>query len=107
MILASKIWDDESFESDNFSKAFPQYSTREINEMERIFLQFINYKLYVKSFEYAKYYFILREFTDKNKRSFPLKALDLKTILYLQNNSNKVQQQIVKEQFVNSLNKSF
>jgi hypothetical protein len=23
MILASKIWDDESFENDNFAKAFP------------------------------------------------------------------------------------
>jgi hypothetical protein len=23
LILASKIWDDESFENDNFSKAFP------------------------------------------------------------------------------------
>ena len=23
MIMASKIWDDESFENDNFSKAFP------------------------------------------------------------------------------------
>jgi len=25
--LASKIWDDESFENDNFAKAFPQYTT--------------------------------------------------------------------------------
>ena len=27
-ILASKIWDDESFENQNFSKAFPKYSTK-------------------------------------------------------------------------------
>jgi hypothetical protein len=37
-ILASKIWDDESFENDNFARAFPQYSTYEINELERVFL---------------------------------------------------------------------
>ena len=37
-ILASKIWDDESFENDNFAKAFPQYTTNEINELERVFV---------------------------------------------------------------------
>jgi len=38
LILASKIWDDESFENEHFSKAFPIFSTACINEMERIFL---------------------------------------------------------------------
>jgi hypothetical protein len=31
LVLANKIWDDESFENENFSKAFPQYSTSDIN----------------------------------------------------------------------------
>lgn len=62
LIMASKIWDDESFENENFAKAFPTYTTREINELERVFLNFIEYNLYVKSSEYAKYYFILRAF---------------------------------------------
>ncbi len=83
LILASKVWDDESFENDNFAKAFPQHRTLDINEMERVFLDFIQYQLYVKSSEYAKYYFILRAFASKNKKSFPLRPLDLKTILYL------------------------
>ncbi len=81
--MASKIWDDESFENDNFAKAFPQYTTKEINELERVFLQFIDYNLYVKSSDYAKYYFILRAFAEKTKKSFPLRPLDLKTIIYL------------------------
>ena len=38
LILSSKIWDDESFENENFAKAFPVFSTAEINEMERVFL---------------------------------------------------------------------
>ena len=38
LVLASKIWDDESFENENFSKAFPIYTTKDINEMERVFL---------------------------------------------------------------------
>jgi len=72
LIIASKIWDDESFENDNFAKAFSLYTTREINEMERVFLNFIEYKLYIKSGDYAKYYFILRVFASKEKKSFPL-----------------------------------
>ena len=83
MLIASKIWDDESFENDSFTKAFPQFSTKEINEMERVFLDFIEYNLYIKGSDYAKYYFILRTFAVKNKKSFPLTPLDIKTILYL------------------------
>ncbi len=38
LILASKIWDDESYENDNFSKAFPIYTTKDINDLERVLL---------------------------------------------------------------------
>jgi hypothetical protein len=38
LILASKIWDDESYENDNFSKAFPTYTTKEINDLERVII---------------------------------------------------------------------
>ena len=40
----------------------------------------------IKGSEYAKYYFILRAFAEKNKRSFPLRPLDLDTIMNLQKN---------------------
>ena len=63
--MASKIWDDESFENNNFAKVLPQFSTVQINEMERVFLKFIEYHLYVNSGEYAKQYFILRTYADK------------------------------------------
>ena len=86
LVMASKIWDDESFENENFAKTFDQFSTKQINEMERIFLNFIEYSLYIKSSDYAKYYFILRSFATKGKKSFPLKPLDLKTIIFLQRN---------------------
>ena len=64
--MASKIWDDESFENENFAIAFPIYRTKDINEMERVFLDFIDYKLRIGSKEYAKYYFILRSYAKKN-----------------------------------------
>lgn len=106
LVLASKIWDDESFENDNFSKAFPIYSTREINEMERVFLQFIGYNIKVKGCEYAKYYFLMRAFADKSKKSYPLRPLDIKTIIYLQRNSNRAERRL-REIYALPFNKSF
>lgn len=106
MIIASKIWDDESFENENFAEVFPDFTTKQINEMERVFLDFIGYNLYIKGNDYTKYYFILRTFTEKNKKSFPLRPLDLQTIIQLQNNSNKAQK-IMKDQYAQTLNKSF
>ena len=62
--------------------------------MERRLLEFIDYKLFIKASDYAKYYFILRTFAQKNKKSFPLKELDLDRILFLQQNQNKAQQKL-------------
>ncbi|EGR33732.1 n-terminal domain protein [Ichthyophthirius multifiliis] len=106
MILASKIWDDESFENNNFSKAFPYFSVQQLNEMERVFVNFIDYSLYIKGQEYAKFYFILRGFAKKNKKSFHMRPLDIQTILNLQNNSNKAEYRL-REIYNNALNKSF
>lgn len=71
-----------------------------------VFLQFINFELYITSSDYAKYYFILRTFAEKNKKSFPLRALDINTIMSLQNNSNNAQKTL-KEMYLQSLNKTF
>lgn len=71
-----------------------------------VYLKFINFQLYIRSSEYAKYYFILRSFADKKKKSFPLKQLDLNSIIALQNNSSMAQK-INKEIYANPLNKSF
>ncbi|CAD8210656.1 unnamed protein product [Paramecium pentaurelia] len=106
LIIASKIWDDESFENDNFAKVFPQYRTKDINEMERIFLMLLDYRLQVYPAEYAKYYFILRMYTESKKRSFPLRPLDLNTIMKLQKQSNQAEYGL-KQKYAQSLNKSF
>jgi hypothetical protein len=83
LIIASKIWDDESFENNNFAKAFPSFSVKSINQIERIFLDFVGYTLYIASGDYARYYFILRAFAEKTKRSFPLRPLEIDVILKL------------------------
>lgn len=86
MLLASKIWDDDSYENKHFAQAFSIYSLEEINSMESAFLTLLDFELNVKSGEYARAYFLLRTFFDPKNRSFPLKALDVETVRRLQSN---------------------
>merc|ERR1719355_263820 len=60
MMLASKVWDDDSFENAEFAKACPLYSVDEINSMERVMLKLLDYKVLVNGSEYASTYFRLR-----------------------------------------------
>ena len=60
MVIASKIWDDDSFENNHFAQVFPHLKLGEINLMEKTFLELINYKVYVKCSEYFKYFFIIK-----------------------------------------------
>ena len=60
MIISSKIWDDNSFENDHFSQVFANLGVNEINTLERIFLELINYKVYVKQSEYFKYLMMIK-----------------------------------------------
>jgi hypothetical protein len=92
LIIGSKVWDDESYENIHFSKVFTRYPLREINSMERLFLELIEYNVGIKKSEYARYYFILRTFAEKNNRSFPLKPLDVDTVRRLQNHANRAEE---------------
>jgi hypothetical protein len=60
MMLASKVWDDDSYENAEFAKICPLYSVDEINTMERVFLKLLDYKVIVGGSEYAAMYFRLR-----------------------------------------------
>ena len=71
LCLASKIWDDDSLENVHFPKVMSDVTQNEINKLEQLFLEFIDYKLVIKGGEYAKYYFILRSMAEdlqKEKR---------------------------------------
>jgi len=60
MMLASKVWDDDSYENAEFAKACPLYSVEEINTMERTMLKLLDYRVLVNGSEYASVYFRLR-----------------------------------------------
>jgi len=76
MMLASKVWDDESFENVDFAQLCPLYTLDEINAFERIFLKSVGYCMSVKGSEYAKTYFQLRTLGAKDHPEFGLQPLD-------------------------------
>ncbi|CAB1327579.1 unnamed protein product [Coregonus sp. 'balchen'] len=59
ILLASKVWDDQA-----------------VNEMERHFLELLQFNINVPASVYAKYYFDLRSLADDNNLNFPLEPLD-------------------------------
>lgn len=70
MMLASKVWNDESFENAEFSQLCPLYSLEEINAFERTFLKSVGYRMSVKGSEYARTYFLLRTLGAKDHPEF-------------------------------------
>jgi hypothetical protein len=91
LIVGSKVWDDESYENVHFAKVFTRFTLKEIVELERMFLELVNFNVGIKSSEYAKYYFILRTYSEQEKRSFPLQPLDVDTVRQLQSNAKRVE----------------
>ena len=60
LIIASKLWDDDSLENIHYSQVFTHLKIGEINLLERTFLELINYKIFVKFSEYIKYYLAIK-----------------------------------------------
>merc|ERR1719356_2239840 len=76
MMLASKVWNDESFENVEFAQLCPFYSLDDINTFERTFLKCVGYNMSVKGSQYAQTYFLLRTLGAKDSAEFGLEPLD-------------------------------
>jgi len=94
LVIASKVWDDESFQNSDFIKVFTDVSLQEINELEMTYLELLDYRLNIKGSEYAKYYFILRTVAERTDEKFPLKPMTVNKMIQLQSNAERVQQNI-------------
>ncbi len=60
LLLASKVWHDVSYWNSDFSNICPMFTTRNVNQMERAFLQLLTYNTIITASQYASYYFSLR-----------------------------------------------
>jgi hypothetical protein len=103
MIVASKIWDDDSFENNHFAQVFTHLTVGEINMLERIFLELINYKVYVKCSDYFKYFFIIKSIALKyNFDGFNLVPMSVERMMKLQEYAYLTQKKLRKKYSYNN-----
>lgn len=80
-LLAQKLWDDASIANADFPTIFAEVvpdgrvTVKQVNEMERRFLDMIKYQVTVSSSLFARYYFELRHLAEENNRKFRLAPL--------------------------------
>lgn len=77
--------------NNKIAETFTLFTLNEVNRMERSFIILIDYEMNIKSGDYANAYFLLRSYTKKKDRSFPLKPLDVETVLKLQRRNQQVE----------------
>lgn len=53
----------------------PDITLKEITSLEKVMLQLLDYDLVIRGAEYAKYYFILKTFSEKFNSTLPMGPL--------------------------------
>lgn len=79
LLLASKVWHDVSYWNSDFSTICPMFNLRNINRMERAFLQLLQYDTIISASQYASYYFALRAAHARQQEAARAEALRAST----------------------------
>jgi len=89
IIIATKVWEDESVWNVDFLDLFPLLTLNDLNNTENKFLELLQFNVLIHASEYAKYYFELRALSQFD--SFPLEPLnkEMQHKLELRSNSYK------------------